>query len=58
MLCSTARGSPLLGENAAARVAQLTMLDAIFVLVAQRDYATAERNLTRTQDAVRGKRKN
>ena len=58
VLCSTARGSPLLGENAAARVAQLTMLDAIFVLVAQRDYATAERNLSRTKDAVRGKRKN
>lgn len=58
VLCSTARGSPLLGENAAARVAQLTMLDAIFVLVAQRDYATAERNLSRTKDAVRSKRKN
>ena len=57
VLCSTARGSPLLGENAAARVAQLTMLDAIFVLVAQRDYATAERALSRTKEAVRGKRK-
>ena len=57
VLCSTARGSPLLGENAAARVAQLTMLDAIFVLVAQRDHARAERNLSRTKDAVRGKRK-
>ncbi len=58
VLCSTARGSPLLGENAAARVAQLTILDAIFVLVAQRDYAKAERNLSRTKDAVRGKRRN
>ena len=35
VLCSTARGSPLLGENAAARVAQLNILDAIFVMVAQ-----------------------
>lgn len=57
VLCSTARSSPLLGENAAARVAQLTILDAIFVLVAQRDYRTAERNLVRTKDAVRMKRK-
>lgn len=57
VLCSTARGSPLLGENAAARVAQLNILDAIFVLIAQRDYPTAERNLSRTKDAVRSKRK-
>lgn len=57
VLCSTARGSPLLGENAAARVAQLTILDAIFVLVAQRDYRTAERNLVSTKDAVRTKRR-
>ena len=57
VLCSTARGSPLLGENAAARIAQLNILDAIFVLVAQRAYATAERNLSRTKDAVRAKRK-
>jgi RpiR family transcriptional regulator, repressor of rpiB and als operon len=58
VLCSTARGSPLLGENAAARVAQLNILDAIFVLVAQRNYAAAERNLFRTKSAVQGKRKN
>ena len=58
VLCSTARGSPLMGENAAARVAQLNILDAVFVLVAQRDYATAERNLSRTKDAVRSKRRN
>ena len=57
VLCSTARGSPLLGENAAARVAQLNILDAIFVLVAQRDYRMAERNLSRTKEAVRAKRK-
>ncbi len=57
VLCSTARGSPLLGENAAARIAQLNILDAIFVLVAQRARAVAERNLSRTMDAVRTKRK-
>lgn len=57
VLCSTARGSPLLGENAAARIAQLNILDAIFVLVAQRDYGAAEHNLSRTKAAVRSKRK-
>ena len=56
VLCSTARGSPLLGENAAARIAQLNILDAVFVMVAQRDYAAAEDSLSRTQGAVRGKR--
>jgi RpiR family transcriptional regulator, repressor of rpiB and als operon len=57
VLCSTARGSPLLGENAAARVAQLSLLDAIFVLVAQRDVRSAEANLALTRDAVREKRR-
>ena len=57
VLCSTARGSPLLGENAAARIAQLNILDAIFVLVAQRNYKGAEANLSRTKAAVREKRK-
>ena len=57
VLCSTAQGSPLLGENAAARIAQLNILDAVFVAVAQRDYKAAERNLARTRDAVKTKRK-
>lgn len=56
VLCSTAQGSPLLGENAAARIAQLNILDALFVAVAQRDFATAEKNLTRTMNAVQTKR--
>ena len=56
VLCSTARGSPLLGENAAARIAELNLLDAVFVMVAQRDYRAAEENLSLTQGAVRGKR--
>ncbi|GAN53129.1 MurR/RpiR family transcriptional regulator [Tanticharoenia sakaeratensis] len=56
VLCSTARGSPLLGENAAARVAQLNILDAIFAALAQKDYESAEDNLRRTSQAVRSKR--
>src|SRR5688572_21718722 len=57
VLCSTAQGSPLLGENAAARVAQLIILDAVFVAVAQRDLKAAERNLAATRDAVVAKRR-
>ncbi|MGM4914833.1 MurR/RpiR family transcriptional regulator [Rhizobium sp. 768_B6_N1_8] len=57
VLCSTAQGSPLMGENAAARIAQLNILDAVFVAVAQRDYQSAEKNLERTMAAVASKRK-
>lgn len=57
VLCSTAQGSPLMGENAAARIAQLNILDALFVAVAQRDYGAAERNLGKTMSAVTSKRK-
>ena len=57
VLCSTAQGSPLMGENAAARIAQLNILDALFVAVAQRDYVAAERNLELTMSAVTSKRK-
>ena len=49
VLCSTAQGSPLLGENAAARIAQLIIFDAVFVAVAQRDLKAAERNLAATR---------
>ena len=52
VLCSTAQGSPLLGENAAARIAQLIIFDAVFVAVAQRDLKAAERNLAATMNAV------
>ena len=55
VLCSTAQGSPLLGENAAARIAQLNIMDALFVAVAQRDLDTAEANLGRTRRAVETK---
>jgi len=56
VLCSTARGSPLLGENAAARVAQLTVLDAVFAAVAQMGLEQAERNLERTTMSVQARR--
>ena len=57
VLCSTARGSPLTGENAAARIAQLNLMDAVFIAVAQKGYAAAEANLSRTMAAVHTKRK-
>ena len=57
VLCSTAQGSPLLGENAAARIAQLIIFDAVFAAVAQRDLEAAERNLSATMGAVKAKRR-
>ncbi|BCP55474.1 RpiR family transcriptional regulator [Kaistia sp. 32K] len=57
VLCSTAQGSPLMGENAAARIAQLNILDAVFVAVAQRDRRGAEQNLEKTMSAVASKRR-
>lgn len=52
VLCSTAQGSPLTGENAAARIVQLNILDALFVAVAQRNYAQAMLGLDQTRAAV------
>jgi RpiR family transcriptional regulator, repressor of rpiB and als operon len=57
VLCSAAQGSPLTGENAAARIAQLNIMDAVFVAVAQMGYAQAENNLSRTMAAVQSKRR-
>lgn len=57
VLCSTAQNSPLLGENATARIAQLNLLDALFVATAQRDRKTADANLSRTMRAVQSKRR-
>jgi RpiR family transcriptional regulator, repressor of rpiB and als operon len=57
VLCSTALGSPLTSENAAARIAQLNIMDAIFMAVAQKNYSSAEENLSRTMSAVRTKRR-
>lgn len=56
VLCSTAQGSPLLGENAAARIAQLSILDALFVVIAQQDADFYESNLSKTMNAVGSKR--
>jgi DNA-binding MurR/RpiR family transcriptional regulator len=52
VLLATARGSPLMGADAASRIAQLNLMDAVFVAVARRDYAAAERNLEKTMSAV------
>jgi DNA-binding MurR/RpiR family transcriptional regulator len=57
VLCSTAQNSPLLGENATARIAQLNLLDALFVAIAQRDRKAADLNLGRTMRAVQYKRR-
>lgn len=57
VLCPTAQNNPLLGENATARTAQLNLLDALFVAVAQRDRAAADADLARTMRAVQAKRK-
>ena len=57
VLCSTALGSPLTSENAAARIAQLNIMDAIFMAVAQKSYGSAEDNLSRTMSAVQSKRR-
>lgn len=57
VLCSTAQNNPLLGENATARIAQLNLLDALFVAVAQRDRKSADLNLARTMRAVQSKRR-
>jgi RpiR family transcriptional regulator, repressor of rpiB and als operon len=57
ILCSTAQGSFLTSENAAARIAQLNIMDAVFIAVAQKNLQTAETNLSRTMAAVQAKRK-
>ena len=56
LLCSTAQGSLLTSENAAARIAQLNIMDAIFIAVAQRGYDAAKANLARTMASVHAKR--
>ncbi|MCU0514060.1 MAG: MurR/RpiR family transcriptional regulator [Anaerolineae bacterium] len=58
VLLSTARGSPLMSENAAARIAQLNIIDALFVSIAQQNIALAEANLEKTMSSVRQKREN
>lgn len=57
VLCSTAQGSYLTSENAAARIAQLNIMDAIFIAVAQKGIASSEASLAKTMSAVSTKRK-
>jgi len=52
VLSSVAEGSPITGENAAARVAQLCIFDTLFVLVAQSAYTQSLHNLDKTIEAV------
>jgi len=56
VLNSTSQGSHLLGENAAARIAQLNILDALFVAIAKKDLKKAALNLNKTQQAVKNLR--
>lgn len=56
LLCSNAQGSLLASENAAARIAQLNIMNAIFIAVAQRGYDAAKGNLARTMASVHAKR--
>lgn len=57
VLCSTARGSYLTSENATARIAQLNIMDAIFIAVAQQNLKASEAILAKTMTAVSAKRK-
>ena len=50
-LCANLDSLPWAGENAAARLVQLSVLDALLSAVAQKDYAAAETNLGRTTAA-------
>jgi len=56
VLNSTSQGSHLLGENAASRIAQLNILDALFVAIAKKDLDKAEKSLTKTQQAIQNLR--
>jgi DNA-binding MurR/RpiR family transcriptional regulator len=50
-LCTNLNSLPWAGENAAARLVQLSVLDALLSGVAQKDYAAAEANLGHTTAA-------
>jgi DNA-binding MurR/RpiR family transcriptional regulator len=51
-LYSVAQGSPITGENAAARIAQLTIFDVLFVLFAKRNYKQSLSALEKAISAV------
>ncbi len=48
IICSPAPETPLLGRNASARILQLTLLDALFVSVAQQNIEQATLNMQKT----------
>jgi DNA-binding MurR/RpiR family transcriptional regulator len=48
IICSPAPETPLLGRNASARILQLTLLDALFVSVAQQNIEQANLNMQKT----------
>lgn len=52
VLCAPAKEAPLMGQNAAARIAQLAILDTMFICLAREDYESAERVLNRVLSAV------
>jgi DNA-binding MurR/RpiR family transcriptional regulator len=56
VLCATVEDSPLTGENGAARVAQLNLLDALFMAVARSNPTATLANLSRTMSMVRTQR--
>jgi DNA-binding MurR/RpiR family transcriptional regulator len=53
VLCATVKDSLLTGENGAARMAQLNLLDALFMAVARSNPTATEANLSRTMSVVR-----
>ena len=55
-LVSASHGSPIMGENAASRIAQLNILDALFVRVAQYHHERVFRDLEATMSSVKKKR--
>ncbi|MCP8894681.1 SIS domain-containing protein [Shinella daejeonensis] len=52
VLHTTARGSALNNESVAARIAQLCLIDALFVRVVQGDYARSMSSLSRTMSSI------
>ncbi|MEM4204843.1 MAG: hypothetical protein QXS54_12315, partial [Candidatus Methanomethylicaceae archaeon] len=52
LLCAVAQGSPITGESAAARIVELNILDALFVLVAQANYEQSLAKLELTINSV------
>ena len=52
VLCAPAKEAPLMGQNAAARIAQLAILDTMFICLAREDYQTAEKNLNKVLSSV------